>query len=442
MRKTLGILLVVVTAIALVGWSTPTAAYEVEEWVFHAISPRTGGFASFGIECEWAMRVAADDVNAAGGINGKPLRVVYHDSAGDAAKASVEASKAVDDKALMTSVMTAGPEANGALEVFFKNEVLSIAPCVGSNVNLEYAPWTVGFLNFDETMWGPAAVAWLEMETDITSIVPIYDSSVAPYVLESRSYQWWMREKMGKKILKEVTFEQFSTVDYGPLAVAVLKQKPDGAQFTCIGEGAALIIKELNKRGFTEGRRIMLHAGADYPEYYDIGKGYVENTYLETLYWTEYPGEVWQRIVKKWNDEHEKPMGFGVWSGYEVPWMFKRAIEATGVTGDPAKVVEERVMLADWCYNRPAYQFMQGKFPISNGLSTQDIHLNQIRDNKKFHLKAISAITDVPSNWNKPNLYRDHIYDEEGNRIKVEKGSPLPSWYIYDEANGHRVKAP
>ena len=124
-------------------------------------------------------------------------------------------------------------------------------------------------------------------------------------------------------------------------------------------------------------------------------------------------------MVGEWEATHDEPMGFGVWSGYDIPWMFKHAIEATGITGDPAKVVEERIYIADWLYNRPSSPFLQGDFPISNGLAVQDFHLNQIENNQKVHLASLPQGTEVPPNWDKPALYREYIYDEQGNRVKA-----------------------
>ena len=98
--------------------------------------------------------------------------------------------------------------------------------------------------------------------------------------------------------------------------------------------------------------------------------------------------------------------------------MFKYAIEATGITGDPAKLVEERTLLADWCYNRPAFPFLMGDSPIVNGMAACDLHLNVIENNQKKWVEAIPTPTCVPSMWDTPSLYREYKY-VNGERVKI-----------------------
>lgn len=61
------------------------------------LAPLTGGMAEFGKTYEVAMTMALEDINEAGGINGRELQLVFEDSKGDQNQSAELASKFADD---------------------------------------------------------------------------------------------------------------------------------------------------------------------------------------------------------------------------------------------------------------------------------------------------------------------------------------------------------
>ena len=55
-------------------------ALAQEEYVVGATVPITGNFAATGIQYYNSLRMAQDDINAAGGINGKKFRIEFEDT--------------------------------------------------------------------------------------------------------------------------------------------------------------------------------------------------------------------------------------------------------------------------------------------------------------------------------------------------------------------------
>ena len=58
----------------------PLLAHAQQEVVVGATVPITGTFAASGIQYLNALKQAQDDINKAGGINGKPFRIVFEDT--------------------------------------------------------------------------------------------------------------------------------------------------------------------------------------------------------------------------------------------------------------------------------------------------------------------------------------------------------------------------
>ena len=64
-----------------------------------AIIPVTGNNMQYGISYENALKMAVDDFNAAGGLNGQQIELVIHDDKGDQTEAINVAYKVIDDPA-------------------------------------------------------------------------------------------------------------------------------------------------------------------------------------------------------------------------------------------------------------------------------------------------------------------------------------------------------
>lgn len=67
-------------------------------------APTTGNYAEYGIGFDVATSMAAEEINAAGGINGRPIELVLMDSKGDAKEATAIARTFADDDEIMAVV--------------------------------------------------------------------------------------------------------------------------------------------------------------------------------------------------------------------------------------------------------------------------------------------------------------------------------------------------
>jgi len=68
---------------------------------------------------------------------------------------------------------------------------------------------------------------------------------------------------------------------------------------------------------------------------------------------------------------------------YDVVYLTKMAIEATGVTGDPAKLAEERLRLRDYMRNLKDFPGVQFDFSIASGIARTPSFLFRIEEGQK-----------------------------------------------------------
>jgi len=87
----LAILAMLLLAACSIGQTTTETQYK-----FGAVLPLTGTNAFYGEFARAGLELAIEDINNAGGINGRPVRMIYEDSGGDRARATTAAQKLVD----------------------------------------------------------------------------------------------------------------------------------------------------------------------------------------------------------------------------------------------------------------------------------------------------------------------------------------------------------
>ncbi|MFC1938619.1 ABC transporter substrate-binding protein [Chloroflexota bacterium] len=391
--------LVALLANACVGPAAGPGAYEVDKWVLQVQIPLTGGWAGYGVEGHWAVQWCADEINANGGINGKPFELVVRNNQSDPDIAQAVMAEMLDANPLAVSICDGDTQGFAIAPLIVDEEVMCIMPVTGTPSASTAFPWSVSFLDWDENLNGPAEAEWLSRESDITKVVPSFNVESPSYHILAASSMYYIQENSGVEIGDPVTYEQFRTTEYSGLAVSLLAQDDGhtGFKFSSTGDPVAKMIIEMHKRGFDDNRRILIDNCADYPELFSLGEGYTDGCYLKTMYDVGYDGTRWVKIVADWYDTHDVEYGaYGITFSTDMPLYFKMAVEATGVTGDPAKLEEERVILQTWMRNQKAFPFITGAADVNDGIRALPMYLNTIENNKKV------LLTPVISDWDDP----------------------------------------
>lgn len=365
------------------------SAVEIEEWVVPHLAPLSGPYAGFGLECMWACQYAIEEINASGGCAGKPMRMTEYDGAGDPHKSVAAMSRILDTKPLVMVGPHITPTITAVGPMLVESEVYSLAAGAGADSTSPFFPWVYTTLPWQTTLCGAGVKYWAEKNPDMKKVVPLRDVADEWYK-NCVMKQTKVLESMGLEVTPVVTFDLKATVDFGPTALAALNNDPDGVFFVSVGDPVAKTIVELHRRGFKDHSKIFVHAGADYPGFFEIGKGYLDGIYMSGFYNPQNEGERWKAIQKAYAQDHDLPAGFGCYVGMDLPYLIKDAIESTGVTGDPKKLKEERVLIRDWLNNQKGYPFVMGNFDIIDGVAMYPIFIFRIENNQKKYLGVSS----------------------------------------------------
>src|SRR5580700_5246421 len=245
----LGLLLA--TATALTGSAMARAEDEI---TVGAIVPSSGPFAEWGRANTTTLNLLEKQVNEAGGIGGKKLKIVIYDDGAKPAEAANALRKlAGDDKVLAV----AGPLTSSACEVTFPvaNEMKIVSTSQASSkpgVAKLNRPWA--FRNtIDEGVLGRTTVPYYKKAFNIKSVAIIFDSKDATAATVGSKIMPGLMKENDIEVLNATDPLSFNTGDLD-VSAQVTKMKalnPDGVVVSADYSQAVTVIREMKRQGMT-----------------------------------------------------------------------------------------------------------------------------------------------------------------------------------------------
>jgi branched-chain amino acid transport system substrate-binding protein len=369
------------------GATTPTTAAATlpapvaTEWEFPHLSVLSGPVAFAGVPALWGSQYAAKVLNAAGGMRGVPVKITGTDTAWDAAKA-VTAFTSVSAKALVVLGPLGGPESAALVPAVSSTKVMSFASYTTDEEIKDGYPWVAGYMQNSSRAAGAGTAKWLELNPDIKSAVFLYDPSDPPNVEEYQNAKA-AAEAKGVKQLGTVEVKA-GQLDLGTPAIKTMSYKPDGVVALLRMEEYARFAQEIRSRGLTDGKRLFTGFAAFGSDLISLSKGALEDSYIYNLLDPTSQAPEWLKLVEAYKKDFDgkdpnvpPTVGF-----YNIMMALNLIFEKKGITGDPAKLQEERQAISDAIHDGTEYDGIQGKWSFSDkGEMKGDIVLFQVKSN-------------------------------------------------------------
>ncbi|MBN2041431.1 MAG: ABC transporter substrate-binding protein [Spirochaetes bacterium] len=364
------------------------AAVNVDEWHIPVIVFLSGPFAGNGAVHKWMLDHVAEEINESGGINGKPVVLEYRDTAMDPSKAAAAMGKAVD----MNSLCTLGPltdmECKAAMPVAVREKMFAFTGGGGVDLAKQFFPWMVYIMQDDEEIKKHSVLQWVKQEKEIKHVVHFVEP-LFPSVIDFAKGSAKSLEKVGVK--STIIETPVMKVDYSPSVVKALASGADGFAFWSSQTTSAKILKELIRRGKKPENMWTAGLGCGIAFYNEAGDA-IEGTYLFEAMSYHFTDK-YDEFNKKYNKEHPGQYldAFTYVTG-DMLYMLKECFEKEGITGDPAKLAEERKKISDYVVNRKGVKGLKYNYDIENGVG-KHIPLNLFRMQKG---KEVLVDTVVP----------------------------------------------
>lgn len=354
----------------------------VDQWNIPFQTILTGPATFVGIDVKWAVERTAKEINANGGIAGKPIVLKTCDTAANPTHAVACMNKAVG-----FGIVVLGPifssSVRSSMPIAEREGVCCIAPASNAHqVRMSGPKFGISFLASPDKLYGPGIAMWLKENPDIKSIVQ-FVLTTNPAWTEAANVQRNACKAKGVKVLEDIEVVA-GAVEMGPVAVRALAKKPDGFAFVCGPDEAGRILLELYERGVKDMGKFLMFAPGNTPVYHDVAGEKLNGTYIYDTYNPAYPGKQWQAFLKDFHSSHGgKNPSFACYVFRDALYAIKAAIEQTGVTGDPKKLKDERLKIKDFVWNLKGFSSIMGEFGIVNGEVKGKIFLFKIKNGEQ-----------------------------------------------------------
>ena len=336
MKKFISVMLVAAMAVtALTGCgsnSGSSSKKDADKYYIGGIGPTTGATAIYGTAVKNGAQIAVDEINAAGGINGKQIEYRFEDDQNDAEKA-VNAYNTLKDwgMQMLVGTTTTAPCIAVAGKTASDN-VFQITPSASSPDVLSSGNGNVFQVCFTDPNQGIASAQYIAENKLSTKIGIIYDSSDV--------YSSGIEEKFeaeaktqGLNIVSKAAFTADSKTDFG---TQLQKAKDAGADLLFLPiyyQEASIILKQADTMGYkpkffgVDGMDGILTV-----ENFDTKLA--EDVMLLTPFAADAKDKTVQNFVKTYKEKYKDTPNQFAADSYDAVYALKAAIEESKATTD------------------------------------------------------------------------------------------------------------
>jgi branched-chain amino acid transport system substrate-binding protein len=334
---------VVLVGIALVALpAVPSAAQLAGRAVkIGGMVPLTGKGAEWGQAAKISMEIARDEINAAGGIGGVPLKIIFYDTHTKESEGINIVKKLITRDKVLAVV---GPCFSSLCEIIFpmlerlKTPVISY--CSSKPGLSALSKWAFRNTLTSDKQLAPVVKAWID-EYNIKKVVIIHDIEDAVSKAEGAKIMPVLMKKNGVKILDMLTYRTKDT-DFSAQITKAKALKPDGIALGSCYQQAAGIVKEARRQGL----QVPFVGGAcvGAPGFITIGGKATEGTYVSTAAWLDDPRPKVVSYMRKYasRSKGSKRPPYSGPRSYDTIYILKQIIEERGVTNKPGDLAADR----------------------------------------------------------------------------------------------------
>lgn len=336
MKKFISIMLVAAMAVtALTGCgsnSGSSSKKDADKYYIGGIGPTTGATAIYGTAVKNGAQIAVDEINAAGGINGKQIEYRFEDDQNDAEK-SVNAYNTLKDwgMQMLVGTTTTAPCIAVAGKTASDN-MFQITPSASATDVLSSGNGNIFQVCFTDPNQGIASAQYIAENKLAKKIGIIYDSSDVYSSGIEEKFEAEAKDK-GLQIVSKAAFTADSKTDFG---TQLQKAKDAGADLLFLPiyyQEASIILKQADTMGYkpkffgVDGMDGILTV-----ENFDTKLA--EGVILLTPFAADAKDKAVQNFVKTYKEKYKDTPNQFAADSYDAVYALKAAIEESKATPD------------------------------------------------------------------------------------------------------------
>lgn len=336
MKKFISVMLVAAMAVtALTGCGSnagSSSKKDADKYYIGGIGPTTGATAIYGTAVKNGAQIAVDEINAAGGINGKQIEYRFEDDQNDAEK-SVNAYNTLKDwgMQMLVGTTTTAPCIAVAGKTASDN-MFQITPSASATDVLSSGNGNIFQVCFTDPNQGIASAQYIAENKLAKKIGIIYDSSDVYSSGIEEKFEAEAKDK-GLQIVSKAAFTADSKTDFG---TQLQKAKDAGADLLFLPiyyQEASIILKQADTMGYkpkffgVDGMDGILTV-----ENFDTKLA--EDVMLLTPFAADAKDKAVQNFVKTYKEKYKDTPNQFAADSYDAVYALKAAIEESKATTD------------------------------------------------------------------------------------------------------------
>jgi branched-chain amino acid transport system substrate-binding protein len=335
------------------GLAGPVAAQDL---VIGVAAPMTGNLAQIGKQFAEGAQLAADEINARGGIKGRKVAIRVEDDKGDPKEAATVAQKfASDDRILAVLGHYSSSACFAAIPIYTKARIATITPSA-SHTELTKQGGKYMF-----RMWSPISVyvpdlaQYTVKKLGKKNIAVVYVQN--DWGIQTKDYFLKELEKLGAKaVATEVVYDK--DTDFKAQLTKVKAANPEALAILTYYTTGALLVLQARNLGITAP---LVGTGTLYEDKFIelAGKGNAEGLAVNTEFNADDPAPVVRTFVTAYQKLHpgEKPEPYHA-TTYDAARLVFAAIEKGG---------PERDAIRDAMAGTKSFAGVTGTFSFNDG---------------------------------------------------------------------------
>jgi branched-chain amino acid transport system substrate-binding protein len=350
-RVFVGMVLVIV-GLMLLATSSSFAQQKLPPYTIGMVTDLTGRMSDMGIANKRGMEIAVEAVNAAGGVNGRQLKVILYDGESDPSKSVIHTKKIIDvDKAIITTSYNLSGSTMASIQTAEAGKTVLLSASASERIWIPTKKW---IFNVVPRQW----------EASIPMLIEVLQQKGAKkiaYIYIDSTYGQTGKETFDRAV-KEMKFtpaiiDKYApgTTDVAPQITHIKAAGADGILITGNLADTVMVIKNARDMGFT-GPIVSDYAIVG-PEFINLGGKYVEGivtTSLKALVAPELPAnDPQKKVAMALYSEYIKRHGsFSLYAGHmwDEIYLIVEALKKVDPKLDPTKeadLVTIRAQLRD-----------------------------------------------------------------------------------------------
>ena len=351
------------------GEKKDSAAANTDKYVIGASFELTGNVANYGKSTLSGLKLAVDQVNKAGGVNGKQLVVVESDNKSEPAESGNSVTKLITQDKVVAVV---GPATSGcvfaATPVVTSNKVPLIAPCATApaiTVDNGQVKEFIFRACFIDPFQGRVMAEFADKTLGVKNVAILHDASSDYSKGLAEVFEKTLNEKGGKVVAKEAFLAK--DIDFKAALTKIKAANPEAIYIPGYYEEVAKIIKQTREIGLNVP--LIGCDGWDSPKLVEIaGPEALNNTYFSSAFSVQDQTESVQKFIADYKAMYQKDPDIFCMQGYNAGLVLADALKRAGDGADGTKLAAAIAATKD--------------LPVASGKLTYD----------KDHNPIISAI--------------------------------------------------